>query len=126
MDTIISSKEAANFLFPLFDGLDHEEIWILIMKKYAPIKTIRISTGDEESVHIDKKAIAKEIILNDGDGVILSHNHPSSNPTPSIADIMETNNLRKALIILDLVLIDHLIITEKTYFSFAEERILNY
>ena len=123
MDIITSSKEAASLLFPFFDGLDHEEVWILIVKGKQPVTSIKICTGNQASVAIDKKRIAKEVLLNDGDGLILSHNHPSCNPCPSIADITETGKLNSMLKTLDLHLIDHIIFAGKSYFSFADEEI---
>ena len=76
MNTISSSKEAATILHPFFKGLDHEEIWILIVKGKEPVTSMKICSGDQASVAIDKKRIAKEVLLNDGDGLILFHNHP--------------------------------------------------
>ena len=124
MDTIKTSKEAATILRPFFKGLDHEEVWILIVKGKTPVSSIKICTGNQTSVTIDKRRIAKEVLLNDGDGIVLSHNHPSCNPQPSIADIAETEKLNAMLKLLDLKLIDHIIFAGKNYFSFAEDRIL--
>ena len=125
MSTLTTSKEAATILQPFFKGLDHEEVWILIVKGKQPVTSIRICTGNQASVAIDRKRIAKEVLLNDGDGLILSHNHPSCNPRPSIADINETGKLESMLKVLDLKLLDHIIFTDNNYFSFAEERIFN-
>ena len=124
MNTITSSKEAATILRPFFKGLDHEEVWIIIVKGKEPVTSMKICSGDQASVAIDKKRIAKEVLLNDGDGLILSHNHPSCNPQPSLADITETGKLNSMLKTLDLQLIDHIIFAGKSYFSFAEERII--
>ena len=124
MGTITSSKEAATILQPCFKGLDHEEVWILIVKGKEPVTSMKICSGDQASVAIDKKRIAKEVLLNDGDGLILSHNHPSCNPRPSVADINETGKLESMLKVLDLKLLDHIIFAGKSYFSFAEERII--
>ena len=86
---------------------------------------MKICSGDQASVAIDKKRIAKEVLLNDGDGLILFHNHPSCNPQPSLADITETGKLNSMLKTLDLHLIDHIIFAGKSYFSFADEQIIN-
>ena len=115
---------AATILHPFFKGLDHEEVWILIVKGKEPVTSMKICSGDQASVAIDKKRIAKEVLLNDGDGLILFHNHPSCNPQPSLADITETGKLNSMLRTLDLHLIDHIIFAGKSYFSFAEERII--
>lgn len=125
MNTISSSKEAATILHPFFKGLDHEEVWILIVKGKNLVTSKRIGMGNQESVPIDKKGIIKEVLLTGGDGIVLSHNHPSSNPMPSMADISETRKLNSMLKTLDLHLIDHIIFAGKSYFSFAEEQIIN-
>ena len=124
MSTLTTSKEAATILQPFFKGLDHEEVWILIVKGKQPVTSMKICTGNHASVAIDRKRIAKEVLLNDGDGLILSHNHQSCNPQPSLADITETGKLNSMLKTLDLQLIDHIIFAGKSYFSFAEERII--
>ncbi len=82
MDSIKSSKEAATLLYPCFNGIDHEEVWILIVKGKNPVTSKRIGMGNQESVPIDKKGIIKEVLLTGGDGIVLSHNHSSSNPRP--------------------------------------------
>ena len=101
MDSIKSSKEAATLLHPCFNGIDHEEVWILIVKGKNPVTSKRIGMGNQESVPIDKKGIIKEVLLTGGDGIVLSHNHPSSNPRPSMADISETRKLNSMLKTLD-------------------------
>ena len=125
MSTLTTSKEAATLLHPCFNGIDHEEVWILIVKGKNPVTSKRIGMGNQESVPIDKKGIIKEVLLTGGDGIVLSHNHPSSNPRPSMADISETRKLNSMLKTLDLHLIDHIIFAGKSYFSFAEEQIMN-
>ena len=120
-----SLSDSSSSRSPLFRYLRIEEVWILIVKGKQPVTSIRICTGNQASVAIDRKRIAKEVLLNDGDGLILSHNHPSCNPRPSIADINETGKLESMLKVLDLKLLDHIIFTDNNYFSFAEERIFN-
>lgn len=77
------------------------------------------------STVIDKKIIVSKALDKKANGIILVHNHPSGNPRPGKADIEQTDSLRKALITFDISLIDHVIISDDSFFSFAEERIEN-
>ena len=54
--------------------------------------------------------------------VIIAHNHPTNDPTPSTADITATKSLEKACRAVDLMLLDHLIIADSSYYSFTEDR----
>lgn len=126
MNDITTSMAAATMLKPYLADSGHEELWILVLKQLSPILPIKINTGGLESVEIDFKHIIKEIILNDGDAVIIFHNHPSCNPQPSSADIKMTEKLRNALDLMDIRLIDHIILTAKEYFSFADEQVKKY
>ena len=88
---IKGSAQAAGFLRENLRVLDHEESWILLNGANLPT------------------------------AIILFHNHPSGTPAPSVADINETNKLRKACDIFDISLLDHIILTDESYYSFAEE-----
>lgn len=114
---------AANMLKPYFADSGNEELWILVLNKFCPVLPIKINSGGEKSVEIDFKHIIKETILNDGDAVILFHNHPSNNPYPSVEDMTETSKLKDALNLVGISLIDHIILTSKRYYSFADEKV---
>ena len=80
-----------------------------------------ITVGTIKSTQIDHRRIIKEALLTNATAIILFHNHPSGTPAPSVADINETNKLRKACDIFDISLLDHIILTDESYYSFAEE-----
>lgn len=126
MENIRSSMAAANMLKPYLADSGNEEIWILILQRFKPVLPVKINTGGTDAVAIDYKHIIKEIILNDGDAVILFHNHPSNNPHPSMADIKETKNMRNALDIVGISLIDHIILTSRCFYSFADKKVKKY
>lgn len=81
-----------------------------------------LSVGGTKSTSIDVKLIAKGALDLMADGVILSHNHPTGDPTPSQDDLKQTDKVKKALACLDIKLLDHVILGEGKAFSMCEER----
>ena len=119
---INGSAQAAGFLREDLRALDHEESCILLLNSAnPPLAKKMITVGTIKSTQIDHRRIIKEALLTNATAIILFHNHPSGTPVPSVADIHETNKLRKACDILDISLLDHIILTDESYYSFAEE-----
>ena len=83
-----------------------------------------ISKGGQGGTIADPKIIFKSALENNAASIILAHNHPSGNLKPSQADINLTKKLREAGSFLDIPVLDHLIFTDTSYFSFADEGIL--
>ena len=119
---IKASAQAAGYLREDLRNLDHEESWILLLNSAnLPRAKKMITVGTIKSTQIDHRRIIKEALLTNATAIILFHNHPSGTPAPSVADINETNKLRKACDIFDISLLDHIILTDESYYSFAEE-----
>ena len=119
---ITASAQAAGYLRENLTSLDHEESWILRLNSAKlPLAKKMITVGTLTSTPIDHRRVIKEALLSNATAIILFHNHPSGNPAPSVSDINETNKLKKACDIFDISLLDHIIVTDKSYFSFAEE-----
>jgi len=119
---IKGSAQAAGFLREDLRALDHEESWILLLNSAnLPLAKKMITVGTIKSTQIDHRRIIKEALLTNATAIILFHNHPSVTPVPSVADINETNKLRKACDIFDISLLDHIILTDESYYSFADE-----
>ena len=119
---IKASAQAAGFLREDLRALDHEESWILLLNSAnLPLAKKMITVGTIKSTQIDHRRIIKEALLTNASAIILFHNHPSGTPAPSVADINETNKLRKACDIFDISLLDHIILTDESFYSFAEE-----
>lgn len=85
-----------------------------------------VTKGSLDATIIDARTILRRSLLNNAVKVLLAHNHPSGNPVPSKHDIEQTNKVRIACRALDVSLLDHIILAEDTYFSFQEERTMNY
>ena len=106
----------------LYKGLAHEECWILLLNKNNKvIAKEQMSKGGMSSTAIDMKLIIRKALEHYAAGIIMSHNHPSGDPTPSDSDIDMTKLLRKACSVFDISCIDHIIISEYKYYSFADE-----
>ena len=119
---IKGSQDAAAMLKNLYKGLAHEECWILLLNKNNKvIAKEQMSKGGMSSTAIAMKLIIRKALEHYAAGIIMSHNHPSGDPTPSDSDIDMTKLLRKACSVFDISCIDHIIISEYKYYSFADE-----
>ena len=119
---ITSSRDAYNAIAPLIMDLPHEEFWILLLNRSnLVIGRERISRGGVSGTVVDAKLIFKKAIQSLAPAIILCHNHPSGNLRPSQADIDITRKLRKGGESLDVTVLDHLIVSERGYYSFADE-----
>ena len=117
------APDAARYLYAnCFTGNYRESCWALLLDAQRNILGhYLVSEGACNSTIIDKKNIALVALNAFADSVILSHNHPSGNVTPSARDKEETFALKRALECVDLRLLDHVIVSEDKYYSFAEE-----
>ncbi len=119
---ITSSRDAYNAIAPLIMDLPHEEFWILLLNRSnMVIGRERISRGGVSGTVVDAKLIFKSAMQSLAPAIILCHNHPSGNLRPSQADIDITRKLRKGGESLDVTVLDHLIVSERGYYSFADE-----
>lgn len=122
---ITNSKDC--FLhFAHLSPLPHEEFWMLLLNRQnGVINTIRVSVGGVAGCVVDAKVIFHHALKHHASGIVLCHNHPSGNTNPSKQDIEITRKLREAGKFLDIEVNDHIIIGHDTYFSFADQGILN-
>ncbi len=122
---ITSSNSVFEFVQPIIGELPHEEFWILYLNNSNKIiKSAQLSKGGITGTVVDVRLAFKEALQLGAVGIILVHNHPSGTLKPSQADIQLTKKLKTAGDSLDIKVLDHLIITEKAYFSFADENML--
>jgi DNA repair protein RadC len=88
------------------------------------LSVMLISEGGTAGTIIDNKKVIAPAILQNACAIIVSHNHPSGNTKPSDADILITDKLKKACDLLEIKLLDHIIITDESYYSFADEGLM--
>ena len=121
--TIKGPKDIYNLLKKDFDSLNHEELRIVFLNTgKSVISTQKMFSGGLDSIVIDNRMIIKEALLKSATGVIIAHNHPSGNCNPSKSDIEQTSRLSKALKTMDIRLVDHVIISDDAFYSFADEK----
>lgn len=122
---ISSSKSVFELMQPVIGELSHEEFWIVYLNNSNKIiLENQLSKGGITGTLVDVRLVLKQALEVGATGLILAHNHPSGTLKPSQADKQLTQKLKNAAESLDIKVLDHLIITEKAYFSFADENLL--
>ena len=123
--TISSSKEAAHYLASEFKDMKKEHFKLLMLNiknGFLGVDTISIGSLNASIVH--PRELFKAAIKKSAAGIILAHNHPSGDVTPSEEDILMTKRIKEGGLILGIEVLDHLIIGESGYFSFKEQNLL--
>ena len=119
---ITSSQDSYNYIYSEMADLGHEEFYVMYLNRANRVVAHRhISSGGVSGTIADIKIILKHGIEILATSMIAVHNHPSGNVKPSQADIELTKKLKEAAKLIDIILLDHLILGEKKYYSFADE-----
>lgn len=122
---ITSSQDAYQCIYSSMQDLNHEEFKILLLNRNNRVVKIEtISTGGVAGTVVDPKIIFKRALDVHASSIILAHNHPSGNLHPSKADIDITKKIVQAGNTLEIKVLDHLIISEKGYYSFLDEGLI--
>jgi DNA repair protein RadC len=125
LEKITSSQSVFEVMQPVLGELPHEEFWILYLNNSNKIiQKNQLSKGGITGTLVDVRLVLKNALETGATALILCHNHPSGTLKPSQADKDITQKLKTAAQSLDIKVLDHLIITEKAYFSFADESML--
>lgn len=125
LEQITSSRDVYDIMQPVLGELSHEEFWILYLNNSNKIlQKQQLSKGGITGTLVDVRLVLKQALEVGATALILSHNHPSGTLKASQADIDITKKLKVAALSLDIKVLDHIIVTEKAYFSFADENIL--
>lgn len=121
-EKISTSKDIYEVFRPQFMDLPHEEFHILLLNRSNTIIAKEfISRGGIAGTVVDPKLIFKPALQQLASAIVLCHNHPSGNLRPSDQDISLTKKLKEAGMLLEIPVLDHLIISDTGYFSFADE-----
>lgn len=121
-DKISSSRDVYNIMQPIVGELSHEEFWILYLNNSNKVlQKMLLSKGSITGTLVDVRLVLKQALELGAVALVLCHNHPSGTLQPSLADKQITKKLSNGALSLDIKILDHLIITEKAYFSFADE-----
>ena len=115
------SSDARDLILPYLIDLTHEEFFcIFLNRSNKVIKVEQISKGGISGTVTDVRILFKNAVLNTASGLIVAHNHPSGNLNPSESDNKITAKIKEAGNLLDIQLLDHLIIYDSDYYSFAD------
>lgn len=121
--TIRDSQSAYRLLVPLFDGLDREHFLVVgLDAKHGVIGINTVSMGSVTLSIVHPREVFKPLILMNASAVILAHNHPSGDSTPSPEDRALTRRLKEAGELLGITVLDHVVLGEGRYHSFADHQ----
>jgi DNA repair protein RadC len=122
---ITCSKDVADIFQPLLADLQYEEFWILFLNRSNKvINRMKLSQGGISGTVTDVRLVMKKAVECLASGIIVCHNHPSGNLNPSESDSKITQKIKDAGNLMDIQMLDHLIISEKDYYSFADNGLL--
>lgn len=119
---ITSSNDIYNCFYAQMVDLPYEEFWLLLLNNSLRIiKKVKIGQGGISETTVDIRLIMKTAVLHLASAMVVCHNHPSGNLSPSRQDDLLTEKIRNAASLFQIRLIDHLIIGPNSYYSYSDE-----
>jgi DNA repair protein RadC len=126
---VSSSKDTFNILERLWsDKIEYQEEFCILCLNRANnvVSFTKVSMGGVNQITTDLKMILQICLASNASGLILSHNHPSGNMKPSQEDVNLTKKAEEACKLFDITMLDHIIMSKDSYFSFADEGLINW
>lgn len=121
--TITSSEDIYAYFLPSMQDLSHEECRMLLLKQnLTVIRSVMISSGGLTSSSFDVRMMLREALLAEAPVVALCHNHPSGNLKPSRQDDEMTEGVQRACKMMNIRLLDHVILTDGKWYSYADNQ----
>ncbi|MCP9610793.1 RadC family protein [Coprobacter tertius] len=122
---ITCSEDAYRLLYASLVDLPYEEFWVIFLNPANRILcTQKVSQGGTSFTSVDVKLVLKPAIEKQASSIVLCHNHPSNNRQPSQADRQLTKKIKEGAALLDIRILDHIIVCDDGYYSFADEGII--
>lgn len=119
---VLSSRDVYQYFYPLMCDLPIEECWILLLNQASKvIDRVKMSAGGLASTAVDVRCVLREALLKRATSMAICHNHPSGSIRPSTEDDRLTEQLERASKVMNIKLIDHVILTDGKYYSYADE-----
>lgn len=119
---IRSSEDIYRYFHPLLCDVSVEECWVLLLNQSLKvIDRVRLSVGGLAETSVDIRLVLREALLRRAPAIALCHNHPSGNVRPSVDDNRLTERLSQSASIMNIRLIDHIVLTDGAYYSYADE-----
>ena len=120
--TIRRSEDAVALAAQRLRTLEHEELWVAYLNKDNVVVAFEmLFKGSLDAVSISHRQIIARALSKNASNIILLHNHPTGNPTPSVSDINQTRLVTNACKTMEMQLLDHIIIGAGSYYSFSDE-----
>ena len=120
--SILSSKDVYECFYSLMCDLPTEECWVLLLNQASKIiDKVKVSSGGLNAVAVDVRCILREALLKRASAIALCHNHPSGNIRPSREDDRLTQQVNQASQCMNIHLVDHVILTDGAFYSYADE-----
>lgn len=122
-DVFTAPDQIANYLH-LHIGNSHREIFavMLLDQKHRLIELVNLFSGTVNQASVHPREVVKTVMVNNASAVVLAHNHPSGDPTPSQADIKITRKIKDALALIDVRVLDHIVMGDKGRFESLAQR----
>ena len=119
---ILSSRDVYQCLHPLMCDLPTEECWVLLLNQANKlIDKVKVSTGGLSATAVDVRCILREALMKRASAIALCHNHPSGSIRPSREDDLLTKQVAQAAECMNIRLVDHVILTDGAFYSYADE-----
>lgn len=118
---VVDARVVYEIMIPRLKGLDHEEGWLMYldgMNRFSGAE--RLTVGGFDSTVLDLRQSVKRALEKGAAAVVLVHNHPSGEVTPSPADCALTESMRKGMNAVGITLVDHVVVSDRGYFSFCD------
>src|ERR1700676_3947540 len=116
-----SAREAAEFLMPTFGARASEQFGIVLLdSKHRVIRTTVVALGTLNTTVVEPRDVFREAVAGRAAAIVVFHNHPSGDPTPSAADVDLTRRLAAAGALMGVDLVDHIVLADVRYCSFKE------
>ena len=120
---LLTARSVYEMMIPQLKGLQHEECWVLFLNDHNYLAgKAKVTSGGGSSTVIDVRQVIRTALDKGASAIILVHNHPSGNPTPSPADVRQTDAVRKGVGAVGLTLLDHIVVADDSFFSFSDDR----
>ena len=120
---LMTARSVYELMIPQLKGLRHEECWILFLNDHNYLTgKQKVTSGGGSSTVIDVRQVIRSALDKGASAIVLVHNHPTGNPTPSPADVRQTDAVRKGIGAVGLALLDHVVVSDDCFFSFSDDR----
>ena len=119
--SINSPADAAELLKPFIGNLNHEELWVIVLnRRNKVIQFVRLYQGSVNSSQVRVGEVFRQAVIEQASSIIIAHNHPSNDPTPSPDDVAVTRAIVQAGKLLDIEVLDHVVVCADRFVSLKE------